>query len=134
MDAENTHGTANEDGDLILLNGCGYKTEYKFPENQRTCPVFRCDVASESRSALIHHYKETHAENSIYCFLCCKPIVTKDGHNFRTHYRLKHKNVKDPFDFDKVKELSQAQNMKNVSIIRLFVCNKRENHGYRHFL
>lgn len=119
---EHTNITANEDGDLILLNGCGYKTEYKFPD-QKMCPVLRCDVASESRSALINHYKEEHAQNSIYCFLCCKPIVAEYPYNFIHHFRRKHKNVKDPFDFDEVKQLSQAQNIKDVSIIWLFVYN-----------
>lgn len=81
--------------DWIDLKGCGKNSRWKFPNCMTKCP--ECDAEFENRDDIIAHYKETHADDTILCYLCDWPIL---GTNFQMHFRLLHPNDANPFHFD----------------------------------
>lgn len=87
----------NEDKDSITLRGCGFITKWNFPQHLTNCPVNKCLKKFGSRSKAIAHYKSTHANDSIYCYLCDKPIAARLRGTYRLHYNRLHPNVKNPF-------------------------------------
>lgn len=63
----------------------------------------------ELRSDGIAHYRETHAKNSIRCPICLKTVSCPKINIFLKHCRNWHPHAKIPFDFDKTKRRSIAQ-------------------------
>ncbi|XP_055296597.1 zinc finger protein 271-like [Sitodiplosis mosellana] len=108
----------NEDSnvdDLITLNGCGHITQWQFPRNQKHCPSHTCCEVFKSRSAAISHYQEKHADHSILCSICNKPIALSvtngryhSRHNILNHYERMHPNTKVPYDFGDCNEVTEA--------------------------
>lgn len=93
MDDDESTGSRN---DLITLNGCGIQTYWKFPKGIKRCPVLRCNFSSDEHAEVITHYKEKHANRSILCEICKKPIYSNDRKDFRRHFQRMHPNVKVP--------------------------------------
>lgn len=96
--------------DLITLNGGGYLTQLRFPPNQNQCPMRLCNAVFESRSAAISHYREQHANSSVLCDACNKPIaLSKHLGNIRRHYRREHPGRNIPYKYDKGIETSESE-------------------------
>lgn len=101
--------------DLITLNGCGLETHWQMPLDQSKCPVIRCQQNSfANRSDLITHYKREHSKISVYCCICDKPIIARSRSHFKTHYKLLHPRVSDPFDFEANKNPPRISQQKKV--------------------
>lgn len=110
-------GKSNEhhlDDDVITLNACGVTTKWRIPANLLNCPVLTCHQTFKERSNLISHYKEHHANGSIYCKYCDKPLRLSMGRplDFIRHFEKLHPNHKMPFDF------SIRQRNRNKKIIQ----------------
>lgn len=94
--------------DLITLTGCGYITQWRFPQNQQQCPNNLCRADFESRSEAIVHYQERHADHMILCDICNKPIALgikagiQSPVNFTNHYKRMHPNTEISYDFNKI--------------------------------
>lgn len=86
----------NED-DLITLHSCGITTQWKFPKNIKICPVITCRKNFDSRSNAIAHYKRTHANHSILCSICDKPLYSKSISDFIRHHKNIHPDVEIPY-------------------------------------
>lgn len=98
----------NEDkNDLITLNGCGIVSKWRFPINQKNCPVHTCNAYFKSRIDAIAHYKSDHASNMILCNTCDKPISSGNISNFVNHHRRMHPHHKLPQELRKKVEKSQ---------------------------
>lgn len=57
-------------------------------------------MAFMSRSDAIQHYKDQHSNNSIFCYLCEKPILALQPNDFKAHYDEAHSNIEMAFSFD----------------------------------
>lgn len=100
--------------DLIELRGCDRITQWKFPENLTNCPVRRCVNQFHSRSRAIKHYKQQHADRSIFCPLCEKPICLNTQKYFIEHFRKAHPHKKIPYNFeDENSETSLTEEVRN---------------------
>lgn len=84
---------ADDDDDVIQLNGCGQVTFFRFPQNTTCCPAYNCSVDSGFRSRAIAHYKRMHAKDHIFCTLCQKPVGAKWRHTLLKHYNTIHPNI-----------------------------------------
>lgn len=91
----------DEEDDLIILNGCGRITQWRFPPSLKHCPVHRCGVEFGVRSDAIRHYRKRHAKRAILCPICDKPIScsNRSSRSFKRHYKGVHPNEKLPYDF-----------------------------------
>lgn len=87
------------DDELITLSGCNQITEWKFPANLKRCPVIRCGLKFKKRSHAISHYKLQHAQKSILCLLCNKPISAQSTNDFIRHYIRIHPGTEIPYVF-----------------------------------
>lgn len=76
--------------DLIILSGCGRKTKWQFPNNLTTCPVQRCNLSFDTRSAAVSHFKQKHASNSVHCSICDKPIRAPSPKHWDSHCEKHH--------------------------------------------
>ncbi|XP_031628317.1 uncharacterized protein LOC116344075 isoform X2 [Contarinia nasturtii] len=94
----------NNEDDLITLNGCGIQTKWRYPKNIKHCIVLRCDSKFGTHKKAIDHYKEQHAEKSILCPICIKPIVSKDQKPFIRHYERVHPTEQIPYFHNKAKQ------------------------------
>lgn len=103
----------NGEQDVIILKGCGVQTKWHFPPNQNRCPVKKCGIAFQNRLLALTHYQDVHADYSILCPICQKPIIAKDKARFRRHYRLVHKTVELPYHIDANKKLTQMQQVRD---------------------
>lgn len=83
--------------DLIALNACGIRTKWRIPADMQKCPTSSCQQIFKMRSDLIRHFKENHAEGSILCNLCQKPIRITQFDQYVGHYRRIHPFAKVPF-------------------------------------
>lgn len=94
-------GKNNENDDnVITLKACGHITKWRVPADIRKCPVLSCQQVFEDRPLFIAHYKEAHANGSIFCSVCEKPLrVSHGGKDFIRHYQIKHPNHQIPFEF-----------------------------------
>lgn len=99
----------SEVDDLIILNGCGQMTKWRFPQNLTRCPVKRCVQKFQSRTTAINHYKHRHARNSAFCSICDGPFSAKDRSAFNRHYRDMHPNVKLPLKTTTKKIMPEAK-------------------------
>lgn len=100
-----------------------------FPASLTQCPVVRCTaVSSGNRAALKAHYRKVHADASVLCELCNKPIATRNGkHNVIIHYRHKHPNAAIP-DFDSVNSECTMEMKPKVELdsrVACDLCNAR---------
>lgn len=95
---------------MITLKAHGVVTHWEFPKRLRTCPITSCRKFSDDRSGAIDHFKLQHAENSILCSLCNKPVYCKQKSHYASHYRSLHPEVKQiPFDFGQQREHSMKR-------------------------
>lgn len=85
---------------MIRLSGCGKITCWLFPKHQQVCPIESCDMQFMSRSDAIQHYRDQHSNNSIFCYLCEKPILALQSNDFEQHYVEEHPNIEMAFCFD----------------------------------
>lgn len=98
----NDKSIANQsEDDLIMLRGCGQVTEWRFSKDLKQCPVNKCNLEFETRQEAIAHYKMIHANNSIFCTLCAKPICTGTTGKFLVHHGRMHPNEKVPYNLGK---------------------------------
>lgn len=88
--------------DLILLGGCGQITQWQFPEELAQCPVEKCGIPFIVRSDAIIHYKNHHADKSIYCSICDWPIYAERSKDFKEHYYTKHPDVDFELNFGEI--------------------------------
>lgn len=86
-----------EKNDLITLNGCKKITYWRFPQNITYCPVRFCKLMFGIRSDAIFHYRKKHADHSILCQICYKPIIAQRPCDFVRHYRRMHPGMEVPF-------------------------------------
>lgn len=87
-----------EDNGWMTLKGCGHITYWRFPSTTQ-CPAQRCSSTFRTRFECKNHYKVTHAQHSILCPTCNKPINVLKPKNFLRHHQLKHAGVKMPYAF-----------------------------------
>lgn len=116
--------------DLIILTGCGMKTQWKFPDNLERCPMTGCWKTYSNRLKIILHYKKRHAEKSILCYICNAPMCVPNDKDFENHYRRLHPDVEMPIRFvQKVKQETQTENVCNFipNINAFFKTNLRSN-------
>lgn len=118
---ENDHDNADDDSeddenDLITLSGCRQVTQWRFP-NTKSCPVISCRVLFGIRSDAIRHYKKRHAQTSILCPACKRPIVAQFPNQFLKHFTNIHPNTAIPFDFGTL----VAAKVRAVCILQYFV-------------
>lgn len=83
--------------DRIVLNSCGIKSHWKVPVGMLQCPNARCEQTFKMRTDLIRHFKENHAEGSILCYVCQRPIRALQFDQYERHYRRRHPFIKVPF-------------------------------------
>lgn len=95
----NDEKTDDEQNDLITLNAYGITTKWKFPCITH-CPKPQCPEKFDSVSAAKDHYISEHANSSILCGLCNRPVTMHKPRTFVEHYRRMHPHNKIPFDFD----------------------------------
>lgn len=82
--------------DLVVFNACGITTSWRPPADMLKCTVLNCQTNFQTRSALIRHFNDNHAEG-IVCKICDKPIRTHQFDQFVAHYRRMHPFKKVPF-------------------------------------
>lgn len=96
---EENNGVKNDsdkEDDLITLGGFGQTTYWIFPSNITHCPVGRCKAVFEERSQAIRHYKQSHADMSIVCPKCDRPVVARQRKDFLIHYARRHPGEEPP--------------------------------------
>lgn len=76
---------------MITLTGLHPTCYWQFPQTKR-CPVHKCNMTFDSRSAAIVHYKTKHSMNFTLCSVCKKP-VSAHSYNLKMHYSVKHPNA-----------------------------------------
>lgn len=101
--------------DTVILHGCGQFTEYRFPKTKR-CPVIKCSLSFDTRSAALNHYKNIHAQNAIFCYLCNKPVGIRTFKALILHYRKKHPGRKVPFSIKEQRALESPSQTNEVII------------------
>lgn len=105
--------------DLIELSGGGVTTLWQFPSNTTNCPVSNCEMAFGTRSLAIDHFKNQHAEHSIYCPLCDKPLTVHQFFDlFKSHYNQMHPNHTTPYDLYAENESTSETFQSNVDKVR----------------
>lgn len=97
--------------DPIVLNSCGIKSHWTVPVGMLKCPTLNCQKNFETRSDLIRHFKENHAEGSILCYECQRPIRVRRFDLYIQHYRRIHPFVKVPFAEGDQDEQSNLEEM-----------------------
>lgn len=104
---------SSDEDDLITLNGCNQITQWQFPADIKHCPVQNCRAAFGIRSDAITHYKKRHANHSVLCSVCVKPIITHKIKDYLTHYERVHPSIPLPNDFPQ----SLRKNVRQITII-----------------
>lgn len=89
---------SDEDKDVITLVALNITTSWRVPETLKKCPVLTCQLNFKQRSDFVQHYKTTHANGSICCPLCSKPIRCSRINDFRVHYVRVHSTAKCSFN------------------------------------
>lgn len=104
---------------MITLKGHGVVTYWQFPKRVRTCPISSCRRFCTDRLAAMDHFKSQHAEHSILCTICKKPVVCKQKSHYASHYHSLHPGVEQiPFDLSQKREhpIEKAAPTKKVCI------------------
>lgn len=91
---------AEDDDDAIILTGCGQISQWIWPEHLTKCQVRTCHSNIKSRREAIKHFRDTHANVSILCPLCDKPIHAPSPYQFKRHFHRSHPNCEIPFVFN----------------------------------
>lgn len=113
---ENGYKDDEEVDDLITLEGCGNKTQWRFLKTDWTrCPVLVCKTTFKLRSHAILHYKEFHARDFCFCTVCEKPVYASTVASFLKHYQEKHPGVDPASNFEKNIETSAEYEQVNIS-------------------
>lgn len=92
-----------------MLNTCGLQTEWRVPAGMLKCPNLMCQQIFKVRSDLIRHFKNNHAEGSIACNLCEKPIRAANFDQFVAHYQRLHPFVKVPYTSGDEEDAAEVQ-------------------------
>lgn len=118
--------TANEllqkGEDMITLCGLDRITKWRFPKNLSHCPVMKCLLTFETRSAAIDHFKVEHAHNHTLCSLCNKPISVLNERNWSRHHKRVHRT-----------ETGRTSNRRTVKVakrVHCRICNKTISSRY----
>lgn len=98
-DDKTSNNETSDEKSLITLKACGVVTIWQFPENTRECPAKGCQKQFDIRSQAIEHYQHTHANGSILCPLCNKPIRADGPYVVFNHYERFHPHAKMPYQF-----------------------------------
>lgn len=83
--------------DPIVLSSCGIESHWTVPAGMLKCPTARCGQIFKMRSDFIRHFKAKHAEGSILCYVCQRPIRITQFDQYVLHYHRVHPFVKVPF-------------------------------------
>lgn len=119
-DSDSSKDDADED--VITLNAFGIQTKWRIPSGLLKCPVNNCQQDFKTRSTLVSHYKEKHANGSILCKICDKPLrVLKNKRDYIIHFERLHPNHKIPFDFD----IKPRNRRKKIVHLKSMVCVQR---------
>lgn len=86
----------DEENDLIILEGCGQRTEYHFPKETTACPIYTCRKDFGIRALAIDHFKLQHSKHSIFCEVCQKVVKAKSPASFLSHHKNMHPHVEPP--------------------------------------
>lgn len=87
----------DNDRESITLRGCGFVTQWRFPDDLTRCPVGRCFKRFNSRSSAKEHFISKHADDSVFCFACNKPIAACKRGIYLAHFKRKHPKIQNPF-------------------------------------
>lgn len=79
------------------------------PAGMLICPNKGCQQIFKVRSDLIRHFKNNHAEGSIACNLCQKPIKVAQFDQFVVHYQRVHPFMKIPYTGGDEKDAAEVQ-------------------------
>lgn len=88
--------------DIFMIPVFGYDKvkKWKFPY-VKCCPVKDCGKAFFAREFVIQHYREIHAENTLWCSVCDRGIGTNKTKQLLKHYRKKHPDAALPENWQK---------------------------------
>lgn len=121
---DNTDSDSSEDDtdeDVIILNGCGIRTKWRLPSGLLKCPFLTCQQNFKIRTALVSHYKENHANGSILCKICEKPIRTTQSSKYITHFKRIHPNHKVPYFSNNINSRRKIIHLKPIVRIMLLI-------------
>lgn len=117
MEAEDSSNVDHK-GDILyhmILTGCGQETRYCFP-NTKVCPNRSCNKEFKDRFEASQHFRNEHAQTSIFCYICQKPLSAKEPRTFIKHYHRVHGNIKVPYDFENMEKSPPKRVRSNHSI------------------
>lgn len=119
-DIDDSDSSDSNASDKITLFGCGMTTKWRIPDGMTNCPVLNCHQKFKTRSTLISHYKENHANGSILCTACVppKPIRVNRSGDFIGHFERLHPNQVMPFAFNR-----EVRRRKKITHFKSAVCN-----------
>lgn len=95
MNYHKNDSQTDEIDDLIISNGFGVTTCWRYPEDINYCLNLGCGLIFENRSDAIKHYKRQHADHFVFCSICTKPVSVD---NFKRHCKNIHRNGEIPTD------------------------------------
>lgn len=87
---------SDEENDLLILEGCGQRMEYRFPNGLTQCPISACRKEFGIRASAIDHFKSRHSKNSIFCETCDNVVRAKNFYTLIGHYKNLHPDVEPP--------------------------------------
>lgn len=99
----------NEEDDVVILTGCGHISRWIWPKNLNKCQVRNCHANVKNRREAINHFRETHAQVSILCPLCVKPIYAPSPYTYKRHHDRIHVNMTMPYDFKIITSENQSK-------------------------
>lgn len=96
---------------------------WQFPKNINRCPSKGCSVVYKSRSALVAHYRSTHAPINVLCPICQKPFQATYPTNVFQHFKHNHKNVRIPAELNALMP-NVNENNEEDDLIQLSGCGQ----------
>lgn len=88
----------HDENDWITLDYSGHFTYWRFPQTT-SCPFPRCALEFSSGSEARSHYQQKHTKRTLLCPICDKPINSNPRTNYIKHHRMRHPDMKIPYDF-----------------------------------
>ncbi|XP_031628721.1 uncharacterized protein LOC116344364 isoform X2 [Contarinia nasturtii] len=86
-----------DEDDIIPLVARGIETYWSFPKSTgNICPIGVCKLKCASREDAINHFKDQHANHSVLCSICDKPISVRSNADYKLHYQRLHPNKRVP--------------------------------------
>lgn len=116
-----------KDDDIITLSGYGHTTKWRVPPDMNKCPVMKCQQVFKLRSDFLQHYKGQHAENSILCDLCDKPLCVYRAIDWNRHYQKLHPSHKIPFGKKRTRSGKFIHSKSMVISIKLKIFTQTNN-------